>query len=383
MRGYAYLRQKHISPAATYDWSFAQYYYLGQWVDPISYNIKVLDSVFILRSQSSINLNSNGVYYCGPAYPQNPECFTHNGSTTLILTRATADLQFTADSVSVAIGSTVKFPNKVINPSVSGIGIPKTVLRYIWFPDDTSQGGDSSEVVDSSSTACTRQLPADSTCTRVIQGPGTLTIVARVNGKTVEKHIHVNAVTCPVGDSIADQAPFRKGMKILWEDSGADADTNTANNQEVLYGFYLDSINNQYFAQQLSANGTPCGVNLTADQVPKIIGSAKLIATMHSHPFRWGAIYPANCGSMAGSPYGHLVKGWTVNGRASGDDWNTSKLLGVPGYIIDYDGIYKYDGQSVNLLPITSGGSILTYVATNGPSHYSDWSRTLPGCTRP
>ena len=303
MRGYAYMSQKRISPAATYDWSFSQYYYSGQWVNPVAVNIKVKDSVFIVRSASSINLNSNGLYYCGPAYPQNPECFTHSGSTTLTLTRATADLQFTADSMSVAVGSTVTFKNKVVNPSVTSIALPKTILRYVWIPDDTSKGGNASEVIDSSYAACTSQLPADSTCTRVIQGSGTLRIVARVNGKTTEKSIRVNAIPCPTGDPVLDHKEIRKALMQMWNvsnadsapGSGRDSTCRNAFGDPVTCGFkreqgvwiFKRSDSSYYAVSMTPTYQDECTIVPGNPPSPPEAGS-NLVAVAHSHPSKNG-----------------------------------------------------------------------------------------------
>jgi hypothetical protein len=123
--------------------------------------------------------------------------------------------------------------------------------------------------------------------------------------------------------------------------------------------------------------------------VPFQLGTASLVGTMHPHPIKWGQVYPTNCGAMAGLKYNPSVPATGLtNGRASDEDWTTSQTLSqqagrsIPGYIIDYDGIYKYDGGAAI---IAKPGDIL--VVTNGgsPSVNKRWSRydAQKRCTLP
>ncbi len=154
----------------------------------------------------------------------------------------------------------------------------------------------------------------------------------------------------------------------MWAESGADADTSVANHQEVDYGIFRNA-DGSYFVQAISPLGSPCDAKTVS-----IPGSLTLVATMHPHPFHWGAVYPAACGAMAGKSYKDLLPGFAVNGRASGDDWLGSQTLGVPGYIVDYDGVYKYDGVHATIKPI---GGTDTYFVSDGPAHYNQWPRSM------
>jgi len=149
---------------------------------------------------------------------------------------------------------------------------------------------------------------------------------------------------------------------------------------EVTWGLYKRPDGSVY-PVQMSALLSPCG---SAPFYQGTLGTDTLIATMHPHPFHWGDTYPAtNCpASMAGEKYQDMFKGFQFNGRASGHDWNTSKEWGVPGYVMDFDGIYKYEGKDANVLPL---GGADTYIAFKGPEHYQSWQRSDPsrGCTLP
>lgn len=222
MYGAAVITERYTPTRTAASTSFGSPF-LGQWTNPVAKIVMVKDSVFAGRSVSPINTWNSEIYYCGPMYPANPRCYAFLATTTTItLLRVTADLQFSADSTNVKVGSTVTFKNRIVNPSVAGVSLPKQVLRYVWTPDDTSRGGNPTELVDSSAAACTAQA-GDSTCTRVLNGSGTLRIVARVNGRTIEKSVRVNAIACPTGDPVLDHKEVRKGLLQMWQSSNPDS----------------------------------------------------------------------------------------------------------------------------------------------------------------
>jgi len=188
------------------------------------------------------------------------------------------------------------------------------------------------------------------------------------------------------GDSLLDTPEVRNALKTVWTQSGAERDTIVANHAEYMYGIYRNP-DASLFVDAVSGTGFPCGIDPQQIIVPLTLGTAVLIGTIHPHPFKWGQVYPASCGGMAGQQY-HTSNAQQWNGRASDEDWKTSKTLSaaagrsVPGFIIDYDGIYKYDGSVAQL------NDVLGFIiVTNGfrPEVYEHWPRYDPQrmCSRP
>ena len=180
----------------------------------------------------------------------------------------------------------------------------------------------------------------------------------------------------PLTDPLLDRPEVKQGIKDAWHDSGADRDTLAANHLEHLYGVYRtpgDTILVQQIPTRLE---TPCGVDF--DSIPKRLDDAVLVATIHPHPMLKNQTLPANCGTkMAGLKY---TQG--IAGRVSDADWDTSKgSAGVPGFIIDYDGIYWYDGPNA-VIDKTFG---FTIVKNIGQGVYKHWDRfdTQKLCSRP
>ncbi|MGH7677579.1 MAG: hypothetical protein ACRENU_03860, partial [Gemmatimonadaceae bacterium] len=190
----------------------------GSGSSPITVVLTVNDSVKVSRTT---NGNPNNFYwYCGPMW--GTWCLTYSGSTTLALTRILSQISLTADSTNVGVGSTVTFRHTYTVTSHQGTPLPRQIIRRVWIPDDTSLGGSPLEVPDSV-TACT--VVNDSTCTRVIQGSGTMRYVARVNGQEQTDSVHINAAHCPTGDPILDDPVFRRGADSVWKLSKANDTT--------------------------------------------------------------------------------------------------------------------------------------------------------------
>jgi hypothetical protein len=76
-------------------------------------------------------------------------------------------------------------------------------------------------------------------------------------------------------------------------------------------------------------------------------------------------------------------------GRASSDDWLAADTLSkqarypVPGYIIDYDGIYRYDASNAGIQIVPNGVIVITKARNAGV--YKSWPRFDPArvCGRP
>lgn len=275
-------------------------------------------------------------------------------------------LSLRATPTSGAAGVSVTFVPKWSDGQAVTAG---SVNGYAWTPDTTpgTTGGCGGGAAS---------------CQRSVMESGTMTVTVVRGGVSRTARAHVLVSKCPMGDDIGDRPEVRQAFKDIWHRSGADVDTIAANHIEYIDAVYQDTVDGSVFVQSVSNTGTPCIAD-SAAIIPKVLGSAKLTATIHPHPFKWGSTYPPNCGSMAGAQY----QGPKANGRASGFDWKTSQELNVPGYIIDYDGIYKYDGSGVKLIPITDAATheLLEYLVINPQGHYQAWplTDTTHGCTRP
>ena len=274
----------------------------GKLVDTVSAVVVVLDSIRADLNNPAIPGGYSQDHQCGyPTYPENP-CTEFSGTMAITLERISADLEFTADSTSVKVGSTVKFTNRIVNVSVPGQNLRSTTTtRYVWIPDDTSRGGSPAEVVDSTTSACTKQS-GDSTCTRVIQGSGRMKIIARVNGETIEATVRVNAIPCPTGDPVLDHKEIRTALMQMWSSSNADSApgsgrTSTcrdANGTPVTCGYkkeqgiwIIKRLDGSYYAVPMTPTyHDECSIRPGNQPTPE--PGAVLWAVAHSHPSKTG-----------------------------------------------------------------------------------------------
>ena len=129
-----------------------------------------------------------GPAYCGPGYTD--PCGTYAGPpTTFTFTRLNADLTLTADSTTVAPGSTVTFSYGASPTQVEGQTMPVVVDSVRWTPDTSGAGAEKTESgFQGNASACNSSTK---TCTRQIVGSGTFTLIAWVNGKAISKSVHI------------------------------------------------------------------------------------------------------------------------------------------------------------------------------------------------
>ncbi len=209
------------------------------------------------------------------------------------------------------------------------------------------------------------------TCRHTPGSSGTIWVYGVVNGMvdSVGKHLSVTLKSCPPdGDPILDSADVRQALKDVWRASMADVDSIVANHAEYMWGVYR-LPDGSIIAQQATFAGTPCGVD---PAVPLTVGgTAILVATIHPHPFMVGQVYPPSCGSMAGDKYNPGQNSALFGGHVSTDDWQAGLDLAqaagrpIPGYVIDYDGIYRYDATQAGIQTLPTGLKVITKISNS------------------
>lgn len=193
-------------------------------------------------------------YSCGG--PQDDPCYTYSGSQTVTVTPASADLDLEADKTDVGEGDQVTFTGTITPDSVGGIPVPYSNVQWSWQSDDgimarrvhldprasapsaTKRSGsvrplaDEVENPDSVDLSVTFEgdLPDDDrsptvacagaslTCQMTINGSGTVTLVAIVNGAQKTKSAHVTVTYyCPeVFDYPQDPIVLATPHKRTW-----------------------------------------------------------------------------------------------------------------------------------------------------------------------
>lgn len=86
----------------------------------------------------------------------------------------------------------------------------------------------------------------------------------------------------------------------------------------------------------------PCGIDLAAEVPPAAT------AFVHTHPWATGE-EQTSCDPTMAIPELNLVIYPDYNGKASGADQEAAKMLRIPGYILDADGITKFDERNASL----------------------------------
>ena len=214
-----------------------------------------------------------------------------------------------------------------------------------------------------------------------------MTVTAIVDGAPQIATVHVTAIDRPTGDKLLDTQAVRDAIKDLWASSGAETEP-IANRTEHIAGIYRRPDGSIYWQEfPVKQPATACSADPPDSNAHKMLGDDVLIATIHTHPAHWGESWPSNCPN-AGGAYGDPLPNapFLSTGRASGDDWNTGKnFYGVPGYVIDFDGLYRYDGPKSDLQSFELGGRTYYWVKNiKDKNIYNTWPRTDPNhnCSR-
>lgn len=280
---------------------------------------------------------------------------------------------------------TLEADKRVINASDSVVFTPfldndtTDAPHWKWVPDDPNG-------TDTTTCANTRR------CVMRVTSSGTMKAYLSSDESSEPATKHVTALTpCPTGDPLLDDPEVRDWMQYIW--SASVKDPNTGNllpvpdRKEVSMVVYRSTVDGRYSFNYITL-GDPCGADLPGS-IPKTKGNSVAVAIIHDHVLEWGGEYPSNCEPPKdpGATYSDLFHNSEIfkHGRASGDDWNSSKLLEVPGYVFDFDGIYRYDGTKVRIMPMSvSGGGTEYWVQPGWKDFYQEWPLVgLAGCKRP
>jgi hypothetical protein len=149
--------------------------------------------------------------------------------------------------------------------------------------------------------------------------------------------------TCNTGDPIVDDPDVSQGLASLWTQSNADA---SLNNRVEKAGWIVEYPVGQFSIVQFT--GTEqfgCG---DYKNVP-LPAQGTVVGFVHTHPY-WVGEAIVDCNLRNFQEY---------DGTPSEVDRATSDALGnffglgrpLPGYIIDKDGYYRYDGQGNTATP--------------------------------
>jgi hypothetical protein len=152
--------------------------------------------------------------------------------------------------------------------------------------------------------------------------------------------------TCKTGDKIVDDPQVSKGLALLWQQSNPDA--NLYQRAEKA-GWIVESPTGRFSIIQWTG-GTErfgCGDYTSLTVPPKEQGT--VVGFVHTHPYRVDETI-TDCGLRGVDTY---------RGEPSDADRQTSVDLGailgrpgpLPGYIIDKDGYYRYDGKTNTATP--------------------------------
>jgi hypothetical protein len=122
---------------------------------------------------------------CGPPPSNASLCGTFTGDAgSFTITRLASSLNLTADSASASPGSTVPIRALASPSTVDGLSIPVVVDSSRWVPDPDSLGGDPSD---------TGYTCSFNPCNKEMFGPGTMHVIAYVNGARQEDSVHIRS----------------------------------------------------------------------------------------------------------------------------------------------------------------------------------------------
>jgi hypothetical protein len=152
------------------------------------------------------------------------------------------------------------------------------------------------------------------------------------------------ADTCRTGDPIVDDPEVSQGLALLWQQSNPDA--NMWQRKEKA-GWIVEYPAGQFsvLAWTGGTESFACG-DYPAQSGPS---QGKIVGFVHTHPYSVGEAI-ANC---------QLTQVTHYKGVPSGEDRKTSIRLGaalgmsapLPGYIIDKDGYYRFQGSTNTATP--------------------------------
>lgn len=131
---------------------------------------------------------------------------------------------------------------------------------------------------------------------------------------------------CDTGDQIIDSESVQAGFEELWNASNYGPNVPQTERREQ-YAWIVQTPNG-YALMSMGIAGAPCGFEGEVSVDPP----AGAVAFVHTHPWAIGE-WQTTCGNVS-SPY---------LGLPSSDDVEASRVLGLPGYILDANQITRFD----------------------------------------
>lgn len=224
-----------------------------------------------------------------------------------------------------------------------------TPRENVWIPNDPGECDPWQDI-----NWCEEPTdPGDGTCVTAV-GAGDADEVASTEGcsgpggpgGTAPPDDNADPDTCDTGDQILDDPEFSAGLRSLWSQSKPDA--NLYSRVEKA-GWIVEYPAGEFSVVQWTGGVERFGCgdysNLAVPQQGKIVGF------VHTHPYEVGEAI-TDCSFRTVQIY---------DGTPSDFDRRASVQLGtvlgrsgpLPGYIIDKDGYYRYDGQTNTARPRT------------------------------
>jgi hypothetical protein len=188
-------------------------------------------------------------------------------------------------------------------------------------------------------------------CKDEVLQPYVRNVTAIVDDSLQSCEVAITVIPCKTGKPLLDDPYIRQIIRESWLTSGADQEKSSR--RENLWAIYEHVSTNELQGIPMpNPRATPCEVDSVSLTAPDTLIRAtdgsiiwKLKTFVHPHPLVYGDTWPNNCtqtfrgGTYLSTPYpGGL-------GKASISDWQTSTILNVPGIMVDFEGIYFFDGR--------------------------------------
>jgi hypothetical protein len=129
---------------------------------------------------------------------------------------------------------------------------------------------------------------------------------------------------CNTSDPLVDSRLVQDGFDELWQKSNYGEDVPQTDRREQAGWIVRTSSGTLMYQPMLGVTNKPCGL----DNIP--YPPAGTVAFLHTHPWKLGERQE----TCEGQP--------VYFGEPSEDDRNTSREFGIPGYILDANGITKF-----------------------------------------
>lgn len=144
---------------------------------------------------------------------------------------------------------------------------------------------------------------------------------------------------CNTGDPLIDSPEVQAGFDSIWAQSNYSPEAPQSERREV-GGWIIQTASGYSFQQFTNVETKPCGIDLPPDGKP-----ANAVGFVHTHPWAIGE-KQTSCEPImfAGRAFYPEYKG-----ESSNWDDKAAEALNLPGYILDANGITKFDKSGATL----------------------------------